>query len=185
MKKISKRNQRALIAIVAAVLLYAGLDLVAFPFFDRQRLIDDEIASSERQLRVALRGISQEPFYQERLGQVSSVVEQHRGRLLDAADPASAGVQLEGIVRNLAAESGVRVSRSNPVPDKKVGENYAKISLQMNLESDIASLIKFLHAVSSYDKFLLVEDFNVASFRVRDETRIQPRLQISAFIRLS
>ncbi len=185
MKKLSKRNRRALIAIGLSLVVYGFLVWVFFPLMDRQSRIDEEIAANERALRVALRTISQESAYQGRLEEISRIVDQYQGKLLEASDAASAGVQLEGIVRNLAAESDVRVSRSNPVPDKKIGEKYAKISLQMNLESDLEALNKFLHAVSAYDKFLLVEDFNVASFRVREETRIQPRLQISAFIRLS
>ncbi len=185
MNKLSKRNKRALVGIGAALLFYLVVDHVALPFFDLQQQVGQEIELKERSLLVAQHSIGQESLYQTRLADVEQVVAEYQRRLLEAKDPASAGVQLEGLVRGLAAQNGVRVSRSNPIPEKKIGEKYAKISLQMNLECDLDSLIHFLHAVSTHDKFLLTEDFNLASFRVRDETRIQPRLQISAFIRLS
>lgn len=185
MSKLSKRNKRALLVIGAALLIYLVVDQLVLPFVDIQAQVGQEIELKERSLLVAQRQIGQESLYQNRLDEVEKVVEEYQRRLLEAKDPAAAGVQLEGIVRGLAAQSGVRVSRSNPIPEKKIGEKYAKISLQMNLECDLDSLIHFLHAVSVYDKFLLTEDFNLASFRVRDETRIQPRLQIAAFIRLS
>ena len=61
----------------------------------------------------------------------------------------------------------------------------AHVSNNSVASSDLPSLIKFLHAVSVHPKFLVVEEFNLASFRVKGETRIQPRMQISGYIRLS
>lgn len=185
MKKLSKRNRRALIAIGAALALYLLVGQVALPFLERQQQIGDQIAVSERSLTIAQRMIQREPVYRAQLEQLESALQDYQAKLLDASDGAAAGGQIEEVVRSLAAQNGVRVTRSNPIPDKKIGENYLKISLQFNLESDLPSLIKFLHAVSVHPKFLLVEEFNLASFRVKNETRIQPRMQISGYIRLS
>ena len=97
----------------------------------------------------------------------------------------TATLQIEETVRALASQNQIRVTRSNPLPEKRIGERYARIGVQLNLEGEYDSLINFIHAVSSYEKLLLVEEFQLTSFRVRDQTRLQPRLRIAGFIRLS
>ena len=54
----------------------------------------------------------------------------------------------------------------------------------MNLEARIPELTNFLYAISMSRKFLLVEDFYLATFRVRNRIRVRPRINVSAFIRL-
>ncbi len=66
-----------------------------------------------------------------------------------------------------------------------MGGNYVKITLQINLRSDMSQLTGFLYALSANPKVLLVENFFLNSLRSRDQVRIQPRMNVSGFIRLS
>jgi len=183
--KLSRRNRRALFWLGGGVLGYVTVFHLFLPFLDRQRVLDSEIRSRQQQVQRYLKALQDEPEYLNYLEGVKSTVSAYEDHFLEASDVNIATLQIEEIVRSLAGQNQIRVTRSNPLPDKRIGEGYARIGVQLNLEGDYDSLINFVHAVSTYERFLLVEEFQLTSFRVRQETRLQPRLRISGFIRLS
>jgi Tfp pilus assembly protein PilO len=185
MAKLSKRNQRALIILAAVVTLTVAFSYVVLPFLDAKDRIKAEIQNQQRELSLSVRTLREEGDYIAELASIDRLIQQYEAAFLDASDAGSATVQLEEAVRAFADQHGIRVTRSNPMPELKIGEQYIKISLQLNLEGDLTALTNFLHSIASYDKFLTVEEFNLASFRVREMTRIRPRMRIAGYVRLS
>ena len=185
LKKLSRRDRRVLTVGLVAAAVVALLHFVVLPIYDAQGGIESEVAGRERRLQQFVRMIQAREVYQAQLGESEQSLQQYMGRLLDATDSSTATVQLEGLVRDLAEEHSVQVSRSNPLRENKVGERYSKITLQVNLQGDLNQLTSFLYAVSTHSKFLQVENFIMNSFRAKNRVRIQPRMNISAFIRLS
>lgn len=185
MARLSRRNKRALLILGGVVSITLGVSYVILPFLDAREQIGQQIQQEERRLQSAHRLLRNQENAAGQLQTLDSVLSQFESQLLDARDVNAAAVEVEETARALANEYGVRVTRSNPLPDRKIGEKFAKVGIQLQLESDLDGLISFMHAISTHPRFIVVEEFNIASFRVRDETRIQPRMQISAFIRLS
>jgi Tfp pilus assembly protein PilO len=185
LSRLSKRNKRAVFILGGFLLAYVAIFHLFLPFLDRQRAIDGQIASKRQEVQRYLKALELEPEYRRHIEAVRSTVKAYEERLLQAPDVNTAALQIEETVRALAGQSGIRVTRSNPLPERMIGETYAKIGIQLNLEGDYDSVIGFVHSISAHEKFLLVEEFQLTSFRVRDETRLQPRLKIAGFIRLS
>ena len=185
LSSFSKRNKRALLALVWSVVGYVAVFHLFLPFLDRQREIEGQIASARQEVERYLGAIKQGPVYRNHLQGLREAVQAYDGHFLEAPDVNTAALQIEETVRALAGQNGIRVTRSNPLPERMIGDRYATIGVQLNLEGEYDSLISFVHAVSSHEKFLLVEEFQLTSFRVRDQTRLQPRLKITGFIRLS
>ncbi len=185
MPRISSRNKRALLVLGSFLAGYLLIFELIFPFYDQQSVLADQIEERKQALQRALRVVQEENLYRGQLESAVRAVDISHQHLLDASDPITGRQQVEEAVRLLAQQNGVRVTRSNPLPERKVGEQYNKVTVQLNLDCDLNQLVSFLHSISVHQKFLLVEDFNLASFRVKDESRIQPRMQISGFIRLS
>ncbi len=183
--RLSNRNKRALFVLGFFVVGYLLLFQVIFPFYDQQSVLADRIDNQRQALQRALRVLQEQNVYSGQLQTSERVVAGYHQNLLDATDPIAARQQVEEAVRLVAQQTGVRVTRSNPLPERKVGEGYSKVTVQLNLDCDLNELVSFLHALSMHPKFLVVEDFNLASFRVKDQSRIQPRMQVSGFIRLS
>ncbi|MDA2923675.1 type II secretion system protein GspM [Acidobacteria bacterium AH-259-L09] len=185
MKRLAKREKRA----VAILGMVGGMILVVFglvlPFYDAKSELGAEIEKKEKLLQRYIQAIQEEEIYQAQLTELDRVLGQYRQGLLDAQEASIATVQLEEIVRGLAAEYNIQVARSNPLQERKIGEGYAKITLQINLQSDVNQLTNFLHGLSTHSKFLLVDDFSLTSFRSKNQVRIQPRLKVSGFVRLS
>lgn len=185
MKKLSKRDKKVIrIGTVAAAVILAAFYIV-LPFVDAQEAGIQKLRNKEKMLQQSIHTIQEKELHQSKLQQLEASLGRYRQNLLDAPDPSTARIQLEETVRNLAAQNGVSLTRSNPVQEIKIGERYSKITLQINLESNMTQLTSFLYSLASHQKFLLAEEFYLASFRTQNDIRIQPRLNVSGFIRLS
>ncbi len=185
LSRLSKRNKRALLILGGLVAGYMAVFHLFLPILDRQREIGPQIASKTTEVQRYLRALEQSPAFASHLEGVRGSLQAYEDHFLEAPDVNTAALQIEETVRALAGQNDLRVTRSNPLPEKMIGERYAQIGVQLNLEGGYDSLVNFIHAVSSHEKFLLVEEFQLTSFRVRDQTRLQPRLRIAGFIRLS
>ena len=164
------------------ILLVMG---VVLPFYNAKSQVETALEDKEQLLRRYIQVLPEEEIYRVELGQLDRVMDGYRQRLLDSQDISMATIQLEEVVRTLAAENGIQVTRSNPLQEREVGENYVKITLQINLRSNMPQLTGFLYALSAHSKFLLVENFFLNSLRSQNQVRIQPRMNVSGFIRLS
>ncbi|HXK59105.1 MAG TPA: type II secretion system protein GspM [Acidobacteriota bacterium] len=183
MRKLSKRDKRALIGGGVAVLLYLLVFHLILPFYDAGTSIDSQLEQKKRMLQAGIRTIQEQKVYAAQLTEVEKVLEQYQQRLLDARDATTAATQLDEIVRMLASQNNVTLTKSNPLPERKVGDRYAKVTIQINLDADLASATAFLYSLSTHPKFLAVENFSVSKFRMT--STLQPRMDVSGFIRLS
>jgi len=184
MRQLSQRDKRAL-TLLGAVGVVILLAFGVIYFYDVKSAVASELEDKEQLLSRYVQVLQEEGNYRFELSQLDRVLNGYRQRLLDAQDISLATIQLEEVVRTLAAENGIQVTRSNPLQEREVGEKYVKITLQINLRSNMPQLTGFLYALSAHSKFLLVENFFLNSLRSRDQVRIQPRMNVSGFIRLS
>jgi len=185
MRQLSKRDKRALTLLGAVGLVILLAFAIVLPFYNAKRGVASELEDKEQLLSRYVQVLQEDGNYRTELSQLDRVLNGYRQRLLDAQDISLATIQLEEVVRTLAAENGIQVTRSNPLQEREVGENYVKITLQINLRSNMQQLTGFLYALSAHSKFLLVENFFLNSLRSQNQVRIQPRMNVSGFIRLS
>ncbi|MDA2933889.1 type II secretion system protein GspM [Acidobacteria bacterium AH-259-D05] len=185
MRKLSKRDKRALVILGVGGTVVLVVFGVILPFYDAKGQMENELEKKEELLGRYIQVIQEEEVYRAWLEDLDRVLVGYRQRLLDAQETGLATIQLEEVVRSLAAENDIRVTRSNPLQEREIGDNYVKVTLQINLQSDMLQLANFLYALSAHPKFFLVENFFLNSFRSREQVRIQPRMNVSGFIRLS
>lgn len=184
--KISKRDRRVLVWGAGFCLIVLLLFYGVLPFYDSRTEVELSVERKKQLLERSLKVIQSERIYRSQQVELESILEKYRTQLLEARDGTAARVQLEEIVRSLAEEHGVSISRSNPLQERKIGDRYARITLQINMQSGMQELTSFLHALSMHPKFLKVEEFQVNGFRSRNQViRLQPRMNVTAFIQLS
>lgn len=183
MKKFSKRDKRALIIGGTLVALYLLIFHGIMPFYAASGNVQADVSLKQRMLRSALNKIQMRDVHAAQLAEIQKALDQYQPRFLDAQDSTNAATQLDDIVRKVADEAGVSLTKSNPLQEKKISDKYTKVTIQINLDADLASTTLFLHKLSTYPKFLLVEEFAVSRFRMGQQ--LQPRMNVSAFIRLS
>lgn len=182
MKKLSKRDKKVLwiggsFTVATLLVIYVFL-----PFYESVSDVESQLSAKQQMLGRSVRVIENEDIYLSQVQRLESELSRLQEQLLEARDPVLAQNQLETIVRSVADQSGVTISRSTPLQEKSVGEKYSKVTLQINVQSGMAELTDFLYAVSVHSKFLQVEDFYMNAFRVRENVRLQPRMNISGFM---
>lgn len=185
MAKLSKRDKRTLWfgGIAGAVLVFIVYGLM--PLSEASANLDNEVREKAVLLQRSIKAVENEDIYLSQLTMLESMLDQYSSQLLDSNDGTVARVQLEEIVRGLAESNGVTISRSNPLQETKVGEKYSQVKIQINLAGDMPELTSFIYDLSTHPKFLVIDEFFMNGFRLRDEIRLQPRLNISGYIRLS
>ena len=185
MKKLSKRDKRILWigGIFSAVTLFVLY--VALPVYESMGEVEGTLSQKKTILDRSVKAIDNQGTYLQQVGELERELNRLRDQLLDAEETAIAQNQLETLIRGLADQTGVTIARSTPLQEKKVGERYSAVSVQINVQSGMEDLTSFLQSVSTHPKFLAVKDFQINVFRVRDRVRLQPRMTISAFFRLS
>jgi len=182
--RLSKKDRRVLVLGGSAVALILLVTYVALPFFDSMSAVEEELTQKEKALQQRVRALANQGLYEEERNKLDQELGLLRGQLLDSPDAAMAQSQLETIVRALADDTGVVISRSTPLQDRKSGERYSKVTLQINLQCGMLELGNFLHQLATHQKFLGVEELYITSFRVKDEIKLQPRMNVSGYIRL-
>lgn len=185
MKKLSKRDKKVL---TIGGVLAAGIVLlmyVVFPFFEAQQSSADALRNKERMLQKAIQTVQRKDVYKAQVEELNLAFNQYRRNLLDSPTTSEAAIQLEQIVREIANQNGVRITRTSPIQDRKIEDRYARITVQLNMEANTTQLTNFLYALSTHPKFLLVDDFFLNSFRIQDQIQLQPRMNVSGFVRLS
>ncbi len=183
MRKLAKRDKRAIILGGVLIVFYLLTFHIALPVYEAQAEVAANFERETQFLEKAMHTVQQKDTYTAQLDEIDTVLVQYQDRLLSARESSSAAVELEEIVRAAAAENHVSLTKTSPLPEKKVGERYSKVTLQLNVEGDMTSTTGFLHSLSSNHKFLLVEDFQIAKFR--NQPLVQPRMSVSGYIRLS
>ena len=164
MKKLSKRDQRALIVLGGVGVVIFAVMGVILPFYDATAQMAGELEEKEELLGRYIQALQEEGMYGAKLSDLDWELAGYRRRLLDAQETGLATIQLEEIVRGLAAENDIRVTRSNPLQEREVGDDYVKVTLQINLQSDMLQLANFLYALSAHPKFFMVENFFSIAF---------------------
>jgi Tfp pilus assembly protein PilO len=182
MKKLKKRDKRVLTVggFIGGVILLLFYGIL--PLYEAQASIKDDVGNKQRLLQRALQSVQQQENYQAQLEYMDAVLAQYREQLLDTRNAAN---QLMEIFDTLAAQNNVRVTRKNPTEHRNMGDRYAKISINANIEGDMSDVANFLYSLSAYPKYLVVDEFQVTAFRMQNQIRIQPRINVSGFIRLS
>ena len=183
--KISKRDRKVLIIGGLGVVLILIVVYVLLPLYGAMSEAPDQLAQKQRVLDQRVRAIGSEAVYQQEIQFLDQELDRLSSQLLDSGDPAEAQVQLENLVRMLAEQNGVGITRSTPLQDRKQGEEYAKVTVQLTLQGAMGELAAFMHALAAHPKYLIVDDFFVNGFQVGKEIRLQPRMSVSGFIRLT
>jgi len=187
MKKISRRDRKILIGGGLTVVVIVLVTYVILPFVDSYSSLGDQLNRQGKLLEESVQVIRNKQLYLDRSVQIDRDLAMLNRQLLDGPNETAAQNQLETIVRELAEFSQVTISRSFPIQGRTVAEKYATITVEITVEGGMENLAGFLQSVSSHTKYLKVDEFNISSTLSRGNTvrKLDPRMQISGYIRLS
>jgi hypothetical protein len=181
--KVTSRERIAVItgivALAAVVIFYAAVRLVP----DTVTLTHD-VDLKKKMLRNQLETLTREDAYKTRLSQCRRQLDQDLMQFLPGENPTLAGADLQKILKDLADQSGVEITQRNTLPEKKVYDFVAKVSVRIETNCTPEQLVQFLSAVESHEKFLKVDEVVINSLKIAKKYEIRPSLTISGLIRI-
>ena len=179
--KISVRERKILIA-GAVVLVVSGAVYFGDRLLPGRSAQAADLEARKRTLAQQRELIALEGNYRARLEADRQRLAADHARLFPGDNPTIAGAELQKLLGDLAAQSGVDVQRKEIQRETKLQDNLVKISVRIETSCGLDQLIQLLAAVENYEKFLTVDTLNITAFRIQKRFDIRPSLTIAAFI---
>lgn len=180
--KLKPRDKKVLLLGTAAAVLILFVTLVVVPFWEKRSDIAPTVQTRTEALKKRRALVAQKDEFVRRRDENEKKLKEMQARLLDTNEPEAALIKLEEIIRQIARENNVRIDRTNPIQEKKIGDQYSRISLSIGLSGQVEDLTRFLVAVNQHPKYLLTDQLQVSSAQIRASTIITPRVTVSALI---
>ena len=126
--------------------------------------------------------LGQEETFKNQVEQYTAHLQQNMTRLLPGDNPNIAEADLQKLLMSFADQSGVEINRKNTLPDEEIGDDLIKVSVNIEINSNLDQLIQFLAAIQNHDKFLKVEQFQITSYSSQRRQRIRPTMTVMGYI---
>ena len=179
--KVNLREKRLIIAgIVTAAavgIFYAGTMLLP----DSQNL-SRNVEIKERMLLSQREILSREDLYRTRLEQYRKQLDLDSNRFLPGDSPSLAGTELQKVVKAFADQNGVEITQRTILPDKKVQDTIAKVSIRIETNCAPEQLVQLMAAIENYEKLLKIDEVQITAFKLAKKYEIRPSMTISGFI---
>ena len=126
--------------------------------------------------------LDQEESYKARIEQYRQRLKQDEALFLSGDNPSIAGAELMKVLSDIAAGTGVEISRKDIQPEQKTQNNVIKVSVRIETNCLPDQLVKFIAAVEDYERFLTLDELNITGFRMQKKYEIRPILKVSGYI---
>ena len=126
--------------------------------------------------------LDQEESYKARIEQYRQRLKQDEALFLSGDNPSIAGAELMKVLSDIAAGTGVEISRKDIQAEQKVQNNVIKVSVRIETNCLPDQLVKFIGAIENYERFLTLDELNITGFRMQKKYEIRPILKVSGYI---
>lgn len=174
LKQLSKREKRILVSVI--VLTIAGLcyNFLVEPLFTRWRSTDSRIELIKVRLKKSLLLIKEKQkvdveysTYEQKLKSKGSN-EQDISLILDE-------------IEKIASGSGLNITSMRPKPPNQK-DYYSKFTVEIETESDMSSLMRFIYNIKNSPQILKIEKLNLNTRSSRQGVAIRASMLISKLV---
>jgi len=179
--QINTREKRFIVigSVIAGVILaYYALTLALPGREDLQGTLELKKRTLLRQRETILR----EDFYKARVDKYQQRLRQDLTRLLPADNPSIAAAELQKLLKEIADQNGLEIIRKDIQREQKLQDNIVKVPVRIETNCNPDQLVQFLVAVQNYEKFLIVDELVINSFRIQKRYEIRPSITVAGFI---
>jgi len=179
--KLSKRDQRALAILVAALALLALRFVLGNSGPEVAEASVDSVDMAEKKL-LKLRQLSATvPAKEALLKQANSELALREAGLIQADTAQQAQAQLLNIIRTLGKKEDIDARGGEFGPVKPLGGDYGEVSVSVSFECGIDQLVNFLAALTSEQSLLATSEMRISSANPKQKT-ISVRLALSGVV---
>lgn len=182
MSRLSKREQAMVGAALLVAVLLGGYLYVVEPRWaeikDREQNL---IPAREQVLTKSRARIAQREAIQSRLAEVTAAAEKLSQRFLPGTTPPLVASELQKLVKELAAETGVEVRSERILPPVERGE-LLEVPVEITVSGGIREVVSLLYQLERTTKLLTLQDLKVRVISVGQPRELLTTLTVSGFI---
>ena len=179
--KLSKRDQRALAILVAALALLALRFVVANSGPEVAEASVDSVDMAEKKLLKLRQLAATVPAKEALLKQANSELALREAGLIQTETAQQAQAQLLNVIRTLGKKENIDARGGEFGPVKPLGEDYGEVSVSVTFECGIDQLVNFLAALTSETSLLATSEVRISSANPKQKT-ISVRLALSGVV---
>jgi hypothetical protein len=166
---MQKRDRRALGALVIAVAAYLLVSMVAIPLYESLQGSETAALEKEGLLRKYREVVGRKGRYSELIAQVQKQVEQAETRVILAANPSLAAVELQNLVETSARKFDISLLQRNVATPTPSADPLREMTMTISFEGSPGQLVFFLSELRAAPKAIRVLTMSVNPIQVAQE----------------
>jgi len=181
MKKLSKRDQRALAILVAALALLALRFIIGISGPEVAEASVDSVDMAEKKLLKLRQLAATVPAKETLLKQANSELAVREAGLIQTDTAQQAQAQLLNVIRTLGKKENIDARGGEFGPVKPLGDDYGEVSVSVAFECGIDQLVNFLAALTSEKSLLATSEVRITAANPKQKT-LTVRLALSGVV---
>ncbi len=178
--KAYSRNQKSIIALAVAVILFALIKFLLLPAFEKISDQKTNIKFKEKTLEKYAKAIKQQEKLNIRLKKLKRENRKTIKCFLQGETASLAAADLQKIIDGIAEKTGVKI-KSVKVMDSTGKEGLTSIPLQIKFTSDLTMFEKFINSIENNRKLLTIPALKIRVKNKRKPMGISVTMTISGF----
>ena len=158
---ISSRERNVVIIGLVAVLLFLGLQYLAFPLMDQHEAMNDQIEVKASLLQQYQARLHMLPKLEQELVERHAQLEEAEQRLIKGLTPALGAAHVQLILDDLSGQQSGLEIKSTRVLDSEEHGNYTEIALRVALTAQTKVLTDFLYDIEHQPTRLSVSTLTI------------------------
>ena len=125
----------------------------------------------------------QKPFYEAKVVNNKSINTKLNQKFHNETKPTLAAASQQGLMEELARQTGVNIVRVR-IEKPKYVEELLSISTKITTRSTLKNLTRFIHSIENNDKFMIIEEVSTQRINSKELEELQSQLTIRGFIKI-
>jgi len=160
--KLQSREKKFVIGAFVAALLFAIVQFLVLPQWDRAASGSGSLFQAQKELRSSRQLLAAKQLREQEATLRARLEEQNR-RLLRASDANQAGAQFQTSLAAAAAQQQLGLVRSEFLTPAAVGQKYVHIPVRLELTGRITQITQFLAAITTGNQIVSIEELDLNS----------------------
>lgn len=160
--KLQSREKKFVIGALVAALLFAVVQFLVLPEWDRAKSGSGSLFQAQKELRSSRELLAAKQLREQEAALRARLDEQNR-RLLTASDANQAGAQFQTSLAAAAAQQQLGLVRSEFLTPAAMGQKYVRIPVRLELTGRITQITQFLAAITTGNQIVSIEELDLNS----------------------
>ncbi|MGA1866997.1 MAG: type II secretion system protein GspM [bacterium] len=177
----ASKYKRLMWAVMIIICCIAVIYVMILLPYSLNSQITDQLDLEYQKMEMDRKLIAQRAQKLKQLEQLKKLKESYYNLLMASAKVPVVAAKLQGVLKNMAEEEGVKIIREKQLDQIEHGI-FLEIPVQFTIEGTITKVSNFIYRIEDHTKFLDISDLNIKVRNIRNPTLVNADITISGFI---